>query len=324
MPSDPTKRSAYIAWLAVCLIWGTTYLGIRVALETIPPGLVGGIRYVIAGAVLAAILRLRGERLPGRAHWGGLALLGFLMICLGNGGVIWAEQWVPSGIAAVVVASGPFWMAAVEGVSPGGERFTPRVLVGLLIGFAGIVALVSPDLAAGGELGRQFAVGLVALQVACVGWALGSSYAKRHAREENALGAAALQMLFGGLMMLAFASVRGEWQALWFTPRSLAAEIYLIVGGSLVGYTAYVYALKHLPVSTVSMYAYVNPLIAVALGALLLGEPFGPRVVMAATLVLAGIAVVRGAGPSLFALPNSWSVILGSNHKSRVANRECK
>ena len=126
-------------------------------------------------------------------------------------------------------------------------------------------------------MGRQFALGLVALQVACIGWALGSSYSKRHAREENALGAAALQMLFGGLLMLAFATVRGEWGSLTFTTRSLAAELYLIVAGSLVGYTAYVYALKHLPVSTVSLYAYVNPVIAVALGALLLGEPFGPR-----------------------------------------------
>jgi len=298
MSPDPTKRSAYLAWLAVCLIWGTTYLGIRVALETIPPGLVGGIRYVIAGAALAVILRMRGERLPARAHWGGLTLLGFLMICLGNGGVIWAEQWVPSGIAAVVVASGPFWMAAIESVSPGGERFTRRVLVGLLIGFTGIVALVWPELTAGGDLGKQFAVGLVALQVACIGWALGSSYSKRHAREENALGAAALQMLFGGLLMLAIASVRGEWGNLTFTARSLAAEVYLIVAGSLVGYTAYVYALKHLPVSTVSMYAYVNPVIAVALGALLLGEPFGPRVVVASAMVLVGIAVVRGlAGP---------------------------
>ncbi len=293
MPTDPAIRSAYIAWIAVCLIWGTTYLGIRVALETIPPGLVGGIRYVIAGAALAAILRWRGEHLPARVHWPGLALLGFLLICLGNGGVIWAEQWVPSGIAAVIVASGPFWMATIEALTPDGERFSRRILIGLSIGFIGIMALVWPDLTAGGALGRQFAFGLVALQVACIGWALGSSYSKRHARGENALGAAALQMFFGGLMMLVFATLRGEWQALTFTPRSLAAEVYLIVFGSLVGFTAYVYALKHLPVSTVSMYAYVNPVIAVSLGALLLGEPFGWRVVLAAAVVFLGVAVVR-------------------------------
>lgn len=316
-------KSAYIAWVTVCLVWGTTYLGIRVALETIPPALVGGIRYVIAGAVLIAILLARGEQLPGRAHWPGLVLLGFLMICLGNGGVIWAEQWVPSGIAAVVVASSPFWMSAVEAFAPNGEPFTRRVLVGLLIGFTGIVALVWPDIVAGGELGKQFAIGLVALQIACIGWSLGSAYSKRHARNENALGAAALQMLFGGLMMLAIASVRGEWADLSFTARSLAAEVYLIVFGSLVGYTAFVYALKYLPVSTVSMYAYVNPVIAVVLGSLLLGEPFGTRVVIASAMVLAGIAVVRGfTGHPSFAIRDSWFMVLRGSHKSRVANHK--
>jgi drug/metabolite transporter (DMT)-like permease len=315
-------RTAYIAWVTVCLVWGTTYLAIRVALETIPPALVGGIRYVIAGAVLIGVLAARGEQLPARAHWPGLVLLGFLMICLGNGGVIWAEQWVPSGIAAVVVASSPFWMSAVEAFAPNGESFTRRVLVGLLIGFAGILALVWPELSAGGELGKQFAVGLVALQVACIGWSLGSAYSKRHARNENALGAAALQMLFGGLMMLAIATGRGEWSELSFTARSLAAEIYLIVFGSLVGYTAFVYALKYLPVSTVSMYAYVNPVIAVVLGSLLLGEPFGPRVVIASAMVLVGIAVVRGAAHPSFAIRDSWFVTFRSAHKSQVANHK--
>ena len=316
-------RPAYIAWITVCLVWGTTYLAIRVALETIPPALVGGIRYVIAGAVLIAILMARGEQLPARAHWPGLLLLGFLMICLGNGGVIWAEQWVPSGIAAVIVASSPFWMSAVEALSPNGEPFTRRVLLGLLIGFAGILALVWPELTAAGELGKQFTVGLVALQIACIGWSLGSAYSKRHARKENALGAAALQMLFGGLMMLAIASGRGEWSDLSFSARSLAAEIYLIVFGSLVGYTAFVYALKHLPVSTVSMYAYVNPVIAVLLGSLILAEPFGPRVVIASAMVLAGIAVVRGlAGHPSFAIRDSWLVIFKANHKSQIAHHK--
>ena len=289
-------RTAYLAWIAVCLVWGTTYLGIRIALETIPPALLGGLRYVAAGAALAVILRARGERLPGPAHWRGLAVLGFLMIALGNGGVIWAQQWVPSGIAAVVVAASPFWMTGLEAVLPGGERLTARGVTGLLIGFAGFLMLVWPDLTAGGELGRQFAVGVIALQIACIGWALGSSYSRRHARGENALGSAALQMLFGGLFMLAAATVRGEWAELSFTWRTGLAELYLIVFGSLVGYSAYVYALKHLPVSTVSLYAYVNPVIAVVLGTLLLSEPFGWRVVVASATVFAGVAVVRYQG----------------------------
>jgi len=285
-------RLAYLAWIAVCVIWGTTYLAIRIALETIPPALVGALRYVAAGAVLALVLRARGERLPGPAHWKGLALLGALMIGLGNGGVIWAEQWVPSGIAAVVVASAPFWMTGFE-AAIGGERLSQQALAGLVLGFVGILLLVWPDLTAGGAFGRQFAVGVIALQVACIGWALGSSYSRRHAREENALGAAAVQMIFGGLLMAAAATARGEWAQLTFTARTLAAELYLIVAGSLVGYSAYVYALKHLPVSTVSLYAYVNPVIAVVLGTILLDEPFGWRVVAGSAVVFAGVAVVR-------------------------------
>lgn len=286
-------RSAYLAWLAVCLLWGTTYLAIRIALETIPPATVGALRYLVAGVVLATVLRARGERLPGSSHWGGLALLGFLMIAIGNGGVIWAEQWVPSGIAAVVVAASPFWMTGLEAALPGGERLTGRGLTGLVLGFLGILMLVWPELTAGGVLGRQFTVGVIALQVACLGWALGSSYSRRLARKENALGAAAVQMIFGGLFMALAATLRGEWAQTTFTWRSGAAELYLIVFGSLFGYSAYVYALKHLPVSTVSLYAYVNPVIAVVLGTLVLGEPFGWRVVTAAGVVFAGVAVVR-------------------------------
>lgn len=291
-----SQRSAYLAWIAVCLIWGTTYLAIRVALETIPPATVGAVRYLVAGGVLAVALRARGERLPGPSHWKGLALLGFLMIAVGNGGVIWAEQWVPSGIAAVVVAASPFWMTGLEAALPGGERLTLRGVLGLVVGFLGILMLVWPELAAGGDLGRQFALGVVALQVACLGWALGSSYSRRHAREENAFGAAALQMILGGLFMALIGAMRGEWAQVTLTWRTFGAELYLIVFGSLVGYSAYVYALKHLPVSTVSLYAYINPVIAVVLGTLLLGEPFGWRVAAAAAVVFAGVAIVRLGG----------------------------
>ena len=294
---DNHTRSAYVAWLAVCLLWGVTYLAIRIALETIPPALIGAIRYMVAGLLLAVILRARGERLPAPAHWPRLALMGFLMIGLGNGGVIWAEQWVPSGFAAVMVAASPFWMTGLEAMLPGGERLSRRSLVGLLIGFSGIVLLVWPDLSARGAVGHQFAVGLVALQVACIGWALGSSYSRRLAREENAFGAATLQMIFGGLFMLTAATVHGEWTQMALTWRSAAAELYLIVFGSLVGYTAYVYALKYLPVSTVSLYAFVNPVIAVALGTVMLGEPFGLRAVVASAAVFAGVAVVRFKQP---------------------------
>ena len=287
-------RLAYAAWIAVCLIWGTTYLAIRVALESIPPALVGGIRFTVAGAVLAAVLAARGERLPAPRNWTGLAVIGLLLIAIGNGSVVVAEQWVPSGLAAVVIATTPFWMATIEALIPGGERFSRRTLVGMCIGFAGIVLLLWPDLTAGGDLGRQFLLGLLALQFAEIGWAAGTSYSKRRSPHENALAASAMQMIFGGLAMVLIGTVLGEWGDLRFTTRTAAAELYLILVGSLAGFPAYIYALKHLPVSTVSLYAYVNPVIAVLLGTLLLNEPFGPRIVLGSALVFAGIAVVRG------------------------------
>jgi drug/metabolite transporter (DMT)-like permease len=292
-PDKQTLRLAWLAWVVICIVWGTTFLGIRIALEGIPPALLGGIRYTVAGVVLAAVLLLRGERLPARANWGGLALLGFLMMVLGNGGVIWAQQWVPSGIAAVVVATTPFWVNGMEAALPGGDRLTRRIALGLVVGFSGILLLVWPELTAGGASGRRFVLGVAVIQVAEIGWAAGSIYSRRHAREENALAAAAMQMLFGGVMMLAIGTVRGEWSLLTFEARAWWAELYLIVAGSLVGYTAYIFALKHLPVSTVSLYAYVNPVIAVLIGVWLANEAFGWRVVVAGALVMAGVSVVR-------------------------------
>ena len=286
-------RAAYLAWLAVCLIWGTTYLAIRIALETIPPALVGAIRFTLAGLVLLAILRARGEPPPGRSSWKGLAIIGLLLIGVGNGGVIWAEQWVPSSFTALLIGATPFWMVGTETMFGGGERLTLRILVGLMIGFTGVAMLVWPDLTQGGAAGRQFLAGVIAVQMACLGWSIGSSYSKRQGRHDNALTGAAVQMLCGGLAMLLLGTALGEWSKLSFSWRSAVAESYLLVVGSVVAYPAYMYALKHLPVSTVSLYAYINPVIAVVLGTLLLDEPFSPRVIVAAALVFLGITVVR-------------------------------
>src|SRR5258706_11829133 len=290
------RGSAYLAWIAVCVLWGTTYLAIRIGLETIPPALLGGLRYTAAAVLLATILARRGERMPSSSQWPGMALIGLLTICIGNGGVILAEQWVPSGIAAVTVATVPFWMIAIEALAPRGDRVSMWLVIGLLIGFGGILLLVWPDVTAGGASGHQFLIGVAALQTACVGWAAGSALSRRHAREENVLSAAAMQMAFGGIFMLIAATLRGEWSHLGFTQRTLTAEIYLTLVGSIVGYSAYTYALKHLPTATVSLYAYVNPIIAIVLGALLLGEPFGPRVVFASLMVLTGSALVQWKG----------------------------
>lgn len=288
------QKLAWAAWVTICLVWGTTYLAIRVALETVPVFLLAGLRWLAAGAVLACIAAATGRRLPGPRMWGSLALLGFLMNVVGNGFVVWAEQDVASGLTAVVVASVPFWSVGVESWLSDGERIRPAALAGLLLGFLGIVVLVWPEVSVGGREGRVVFFGVAGLQVACLGWAIGTSYAKRHPVSADALSASTIQMLFSGIMLLGLATAAGEWPHLHVTPRTLAAMAYLVLAGSALAYTAYLYALAHLPVSTVSLYAYVNPLIAVALGALLLGEPLSTRIVLASALVLVGIAVVRG------------------------------
>jgi drug/metabolite transporter (DMT)-like permease len=316
-PGADTKRLAYLAWAAVCLIWGTTYLGIRVSLESMPPALMGGIRWLIAGGLLTAYLVVRRRPLPPKSQWGGIALLGFLMLGLGNGGVVFAEQYVPSGLAAVIVATAPFWMAAVEACLPDGERLRRATVIGLLIGFSGILLLVWPDLTLESTSGRGFLAGIIALQIASLGWSIGSSYSRRHGQKsttharvnglDEVMGTTAYQMLAGGLMMTAAGTLRGEWATLFFTPRTTVALLYLATVGAIGGFVAYAYALRHLPVSFVSLYAYINPVIAVALGVLVLDEPFTWRMAIAAALVFAGVAVIR------------WEPRPGAAHKAAPA-----
>jgi drug/metabolite transporter (DMT)-like permease len=273
------------------LLWGTTYLAIRVALETIPPLVMAGFRWTVAGSIIISVLKIRGERIPPASHWPALTLLGILLMGFGNGCVVWAEQTIPSGLTAVLVAAVPFWMVGVEWFMAESDPVSRRRVVGLLIGFSGIVLLVWPELQLGA--GRSFFFGVVATQMACLGWAIGSSYSRRRHADENVLAAAALQMLFGGLCLFAAGLVRGEWAMLAFSPRSASALVYLIVAGSIAGFSAYAYALKYLPVATVSLYAYVNPVIAMALGTLILDEPLSPRIVLAGGVVLVGMALVR-------------------------------
>jgi len=283
---------AWVAFVTVCVVWGTTYLAIRVALESVPVLLVAGLRWMAAGLMLCGVVLASGRRLPARRLWGPLILLGFLMNIIGNGFVVYAQQYVPSGLTAVLIAITPFWSALIERLLPNGERFSKQALTGLTIGFAGIVVLVWPEMTRGGAGGAAFLLGVVAIQIACIGWVIGTSYAKRHELGDDPFPSAALQMVFSGIMLLALATAQGDWAALSFTPRSLAAIVYLSLAGSFVAYSAYIYAIQHLPLSTVSLYAYINPIIAVALGTALLGEPLSTRIALAAALVLTGTWIV--------------------------------
>jgi drug/metabolite transporter (DMT)-like permease len=286
-----TQR-AYLAWVAVCLVWGTTYLGIRIALETIPPFLMAAFRWLAAGGLLVLTVKLGGSTLPPPRQYLSLAIIGILLMGVGNGAVVWAEQTVPSGLTAVLIAATPFWMVGVERtIGRSGERLSLQRGLGLVVGFSGIVLLVWPELRVDGSAG--FLAGVLAIQLACVGWAIGSTFSRRRARDENILAAAALQMLFAGLALLAVGTLRQEWTLLAFNPRTLGALVYLTAFGSVVGFTSYTYALKHLPIAVVSLYAYINPLIAVVLGTIVLDEPFSARTALAGAVVLVGMAMVK-------------------------------
>ena len=283
---------AYLCFITVCIVWGTTYLGIRVALETVPVLLVAGLRWTFAGVVMSALMLASGRGLPRPRLWAPLALLGFLMNVVGNGFVVYAQQFVASGLTAVLIATTPFWSALAERLLPNGERFTTRSLSGLGLGFTGIIVLVWPEMTHGGASGRQFIIGVIVIQLACIGWVIGTSFAKRHELGDNPFRSTALQMVFSGVMLLTAATAHGDWAHLSFTPRTITAMLYLSLAGSLVAYSAYIYAIQHLPLQLVSLYAYINPIIAVGLGTLLLNEPLSARIIVAAILVFAGTWIV--------------------------------
>ena len=287
------KAVAYVAFAIVCIVWGTTYLGIRIALETIPPLLLTATRFVIAGLIMLVVARLRGETLPRDARTlANLALIGFLMVSVGNLAVVWAEQWVPSGLAALLVATAPFWMAIIEAFRKGGERLDLRSGIGMFIGFAGVAMLVTPR-GSGGAWSIGFLLGALAIQIGGMCWQLGSAHGKYNLRHVPLLSSAALQMLFGGVICTIVGFAIGEGPRFALTPRTFGALAYLTIFGSVIAYSAYVFALAHMRTTHTSLYAYVNPVVAVFLGWLILDEPLTWLSIVAMVVILAGVALVQ-------------------------------
>jgi len=290
------KALAYGAFAIVCVVWGTTYLAIRIALETIPPLLLTGSRFVVAGLIMLAVARLRGEKPPRDVRTlANLALVGFLMVGMGNLAVVWAEQWVPSGIAALLVATAPFWMAIIEMFRSGGERLDLRSGLGMLIGFAGVAMLVTPR-GSGGAWSVNFLLGALAIQIGGMCWQLGSARSKYNLKQVPLLASSAMQMLFGGIIVTIVGFAIGEAPRFVLTPRTFTALAYLTIFGSLIAYSAYVFALAHMRTTHASLYAYVNPVVAVFLGWLILNEPLTWLSVLAMIVILAGVALVQTSG----------------------------
>ena len=291
------KAVAYGAFAVVCVVWGTTYLFIRIALETIPPLLLTGVRFTAAGLIMMLIAKLRGETIPRDFRTlANLAFVGFLMVGVGNLSVVWAEQWVPSGLAALLVATAPFWMAIIEAFRTGGERVDLRGGLGMLIGFLGVAMLVTPSGGMTTNWSLPFILGALAIQVGGACWQYGSAVGKYKLKHVPLLSSAALQMLFGGLTVSVVGLGIGELPRFAVTPRTLFALVYLTIFGSIIAYSAYVFALAHMRTTHTSLYAYVNPVVAVFLGWLVLSEPLTWVSIVAMVVILAGVALVQTAG----------------------------
>jgi drug/metabolite transporter (DMT)-like permease len=268
-----------------------------VGVATWEPFLFGGLRFAAAGTIVILALRLRNVRVPhDRGVLRDAAITGILLLVGGNAPVILAERHVPSGITAVMVSTMPIWTVVIASLTRRGHRIGPLHWLGLLAGLGGVVLLVWPTVTIARGPDRDFLWGVVLLQLGSIAWAAGSVYTSGRRALVHPLLVAGLQMLAGGAAMILIGTMLGEWSQLHPDRRGWEAFFYLLVFGSLVGYVAFVYALQHLPVAKVSLYGYVNPLVAVVVGALILGEHFGAREAVATAIVLGAVALARRGG----------------------------
>ena len=303
-PAAIAKRhrlKVLLAFAAVYVLWGATYLFIKYAIETIPPFLLGATRFIASGAMLYALARWRGAPKPGALELRLAAITGVLMLGFGNGGVMLAEKTVPSGVVALIVSSVPIWVVLIDWLRPRGVRPRKTMFVGLALGLVGMVILIGPG-AIIGE-GHIDEVGAGILLVGSISWSIGTLMTRWTKREGSPLVFAALQMLAASAAMAIISLISGDWrQFSWsgLTTLSVISFWYLVIAGSIVGYTAYVYLLGVVSAAKAATYAYVNPIIAVVLGWLFASEPLGARTIIAAAVILGGVALITSgqAAPS--------------------------
>jgi drug/metabolite transporter (DMT)-like permease len=290
LPRHPLFKP-YLALVAVCIFWGTTYLGIRMSLETFSPLQLVSVRYIISGGLTVLFARARGLYLPRGRELAAACFSGFLILGIGNGALVFAEVIIPSGLAGLIVTISPFWMVGAEALLPGGERLHAPTLGGMLVGLAGAALLVMPDLGPH-AIDHNLLNGFLMLQVGMAGWSFGSIYQRRKAGKAHPIVAGGVQQLAAGLILAPFALLVPQHPLHW-SARGVLALFYLVCFGSLVGYSAYAYAMDRLPVAIVSVYPYVNAVVAVFLGWLFYREPFGVREAFSMVIIFASVAVVK-------------------------------
>jgi drug/metabolite transporter (DMT)-like permease len=282
-----------LSFAAIYIVWGSTYFAIRVGIESFPPFILAGIRHMAMGLLLFPFAWAKTRRLPSFANWRTAGVSGFLLLFVGNGGVSWAEQTVPSGIAALLVATVSFWLVIAEWLRPGGTPPVGRVVLGILIGFGGMLLLVGPASWGGGQPVSLTGAGV--LVFASLAWACGSLYSKHGEMPASPMMGVALQCLVGGATLLLAGLFTGEFHVLHFAAvswRSWLAISYLILFGSGIGFSAYIYVLHHSTPARVGTYAFVNPVVALLLGWLFGGETLALRTFLAAAIILTSVILV--------------------------------
>ncbi|HXE58859.1 MAG TPA: EamA family transporter [Gemmatimonadales bacterium] len=294
----PPRWAVALAFASIYLIWGSTYLAIRYAIETIPPMLMAGCRFVAAGGIVYLWSRARGAPRPTTRNWRAAVVIGGLLLLGGNGGVVWAEQRVPSGLAALLVATVPVWTVLLQAIWPGGQRQRPsgRLVVGLVVGIVGMGLLVAPGEVVGGA--RVDLAGAAVLTLASLSWSAASIHSRAAPLPASPFLAAGMEMLAGGALLFLAGTVAGEWGRLdlgGISVRSAGALAYLVVFGSLVGFTSFIWLLGVTSPARVATYAYVNPVVAVLLGWALASEPLTPRTLIAAAIIVGAVALITTA-----------------------------
>jgi len=302
------KLKIWVGLITVYIVWGSTYLAIRFAVETMPPFLMAATRFMIPGVFLYTWRRLRGDQPPTRIEWRSAAIVGLLLMVGGNGLVTWAEQFVPSGITALIVASAPIWMVLIDALRPGGRWPSLQTVFGVLLGFAGIVILIWNDIF-NGNTGSIAVAGIVALLLAAIFWAAGSLYNRNACLPESPMLSTGMEFLVGGAALALLGTATGEWVRLdinAISAKSLLGLLYLILFGSIIGFATYTWLLRVAPTPLVSTYAYVNPLIAIFMGFWLAQEPLTARILISALVIVSSVAIIN---TSRMAAPQSQAVI---------------
>lgn len=282
---------AYLAWVNVCILWGTTYLAIRIGVEEWPPLLFAGLRWVLAGALLVIFLKAKGYKMPDMREFFNISVMGVLLLGFGNGLIVISEITVPSGLAALLITTVPFWIVGIEAAMPHGIRLNLRVLLGLIVGLLGVAIIFGTDLNALTD--PLYLKGIMILLIGVFLWALGTLYSKYKRVSVAPLTSAAFQMLVAGCLQTIIGLFTGEQHHMSVGFHGWMAFFYLVTFGSLIGYTSYIYAITHLPVSFVSTYSYINPVIALVLGWIVLGEKLDLSTILAAMVIFAGVILVK-------------------------------